>query len=54
MTKRQRHLEAREQEKKAVRMRLAGKTLREIKRVTTVDGFIVKGLVFAHAISLGR
>lgn len=47
MTKRDQAKKARAQEKLAVQMYLAGKTLKAIKKRTTVDGFIVRGLAFA-------
>jgi len=53
-TKRQRHLEAREQEKRAIRMRLRGKSLREITKATTVPGWMVDGLTAAHALNGAR
>jgi hypothetical protein len=53
MSKRLRHLEAREQEKRAVRMRLRGATLRAIYRSTTVPTWMVDGLVMAAQLRLG-
>jgi hypothetical protein len=53
-TKRQQAALARKQEEQAVAMYLAGSTLKAIKRRTTVDGFIVKGLVIAHTLRAAR
>lgn len=39
---------ARKQEARAIRLYNRGVSLREIKRRTTVDSFIVRGLVFAQ------
>jgi hypothetical protein len=53
MTKRQEAAQARAEEKQAIAMYLTGRyTLAQIKRKTSVDGWIVRGLVVAQ--TLGR
>jgi hypothetical protein len=54
MNQRQAKAEARRQEEQAISMYLRGKTLKQIKKATTVDAFIVRGLVIASSISKGR
>jgi len=51
MTKRQEKKQIRMEEEKAVAMYLAGKTLNQIKKTTSVDGYIVRGLVCAYTLS---
>lgn len=52
MTKREQKKLIRQQEKQAVAMYLTGRyTLKQIKRRTTVPGWVVRGLVIAHTCS---
>ncbi len=53
-TKRQAQAQIRREEKEAVRMYLAGKSFRQIKKATTVNQWAVRGLVLAHTINQGR